>query len=535
MQERAMERTKWFGWLAVGGIGLLTSVSKGQNAAAPPSPADRPVIVAPSEEPTYAISWPILMELAHASGIDVQLGEAKYQEAAANVSLAKSEWLPSLWVGTSYLHHDGAIQDIPGNVFNTNKNAVFLGPTVRFTLDPATIARDIKKAEGLARVRASETSRASRQHIHDVSQAFVDLQGAQAGIAIMAEAVKLLGDQVDRAQQFKTSGHLSDPDVRIFQNILESRDPDAEKLEEQHRAAGIRLAGMLRIDQAPKLYAAEEQIALLDFVDVNAPDGEVVETAMRNGPGIDELDHVLRGLQEQLEIARSMRWVPSINADFTTGGFGGGQAPDFSGLNQRFDASVNVGYDLSNIFRGDASRRAYQATKRYHELNREKVREKIATGAMAALAQARSARKRIDMTAPHIKKLDAQYQHVRKQERELLPPDAKDIPPFLLTIFNQEVNTIGQLAAARKAYLEALLDYNRAQVTLHFLTHRNNGCGVNEDNGVPLRPAPGQPPAVAPTSSTAAPTPTAQPVRGGSGALRQKGFFPAPRADDRIQ
>lgn len=36
-------------------------------------------------------------------------------------------WLPDMIIGPSYFRHDGRVQDIQGNVFDTSKSAFLLG------------------------------------------------------------------------------------------------------------------------------------------------------------------------------------------------------------------------------------------------------------------------------------------------------------------------------------------------------------------------------------------------------------------------
>lgn len=494
-----------------------------------------------SKEPcVYQVDWRSLVECSRTSGMEVRLAENRVQEANANVALAKSAWLPNLRVGTSYLHHDGFIQDIPGEVINANKNAVFAGPLVRLNLDPATAARENLKAQQLRRIREAQLHREARQHFHDAAMAYIDLQSAQAGAAIYAEVLTLVGDIVSRAQKFREVGWISSLQVQPYIREKEQQRLGLLKIKQDHLAAGAKLADLLDVETPCILYSAGEAATMLKLVDVNQTEDQLVATALSQGPGTDEVDFAWQSLQEQLDAARKHRFTPQLGVDLGYGAFGGGVGSNYRTWGDRTDVGVHVYWDLSELLRADANRCLFETKKQQVNLQRQQVTKKLSLGVRVALLQARSAHERLTSSEQQISDVIDQYQKVRNTK--IIPPsnfrndDGSNESERVLSYLTVESRFIAQLAAARNAYLEALIVWNKAQITLNYLTGACAEEVAPADDGTRALPPPT--PTTSPSSdkkgsSARAASAPIESVRGRGKASRPRGPFPRLPVDDR--
>jgi outer membrane protein TolC len=423
---------------------------------------------------TYALDWPTLVELAKASGIDVTIAAAKVHEAEAGVALAQKQWIPSLTVGTSWLHHDGYIQQIEGPLVNANKNSLYLGPLIRGTLDPAAIKRDILKAQQLACIRRAHLHRTSQQHFQEVSLAFVDLQSAQAGAAVLAEAIYLLEDIVNRAREFRKAGLMAPVNVTVYENQIKPQIIELEAVLQSHRAAGIRLANMLDLEPNARLYVASEQIPVLQLINVDVADDVLVDAAFRFGPGIAEAELAIKALQDQLELSCQTRFAPQIGFDVGYGAFGGGKGNSYRTWGDRTDLGVHIYWDLTELLRGRETRNLFEAKRHESYLQRQKVQKTLELGVRVSLDQARIARDRMNHTTQHIANMIDLYEKVVNLKVISPPKTNQDSDPSdvqqVIANYTLVAKTIGELAAARGAYIKALVDWNKAQITLNFLT-----------------------------------------------------------------
>jgi len=471
--------------------------------------------------------------------MEVRLAENRVREANAGIAVAESSWIPNLRVGTSYLHHDGFIQEIPGEVINANKNGLFGGPLVRLNLDPGMSARETLKAKQLARVREAQLHREVRQHFHDAAIAYIDLQSAQAGAAVYAEVLHLLGEIVTRAKNFQKVGWISAVQVSPYEREREQQRLGLMKLKQDHLAAGAKLADLLDIETPCVLYSAGEAATMLKLVDVSLSEDQLVAMATAQGPGTAEVEFALNSLQEQLDAARRYRFVPQIGADLGYGIFGGGEGNDWTRWGDRTDVGLHVYWDLSELLRAGANRCLFETKKQQAHLQQQQVQKKLALGVRVALLQARSAQERLTAAEQAIADVIDQYNKVRNTKvvpSSGIREDGANDSERVLSILTVESRFIAQLAMARNSYLEALIVWNKAQITLNFLTGACAEESAPHEDGARSLPPPT--PSTVPSSdkkggtSRTISTPI-EPVRGRGKAGRPRGPFPRLPVDDR--
>jgi hypothetical protein len=305
-------------------------------------------------------------------------------------------------------------------------------------------------------------------------------------------------------------------------------------------AAGAKLADLLDVQTPCVLYAAGESATILRLVDVASSEDQLVATALSQGPGISEVEFAVQSLQEQLAAARRHRFTPQLGLDLGYGAFGGGVGSNFNTWGDRTDVGVHVYWDLSELLRADANRCLFEAKKQQANLQRQQVHKKLTLGVRVALLQARSAQERMTEAEQLIANVIDQYKKVRNTK--IIPPsnfrndDGSNESERVLSYLTVESRFIAQLAAARNAYLEALIVWNKAQVTLNYLT---GACAEEvspHEDGSRVLPPPTPTTTPAPDrqgSSSRALSMPIESVRGRGKAGRTRGPFPRLPVDDR--
>src|SRR6266851_4468904 len=107
---------------------------------APPVPLTAPA--AASGDKPLPINLPSALQLANANSLDIAVASQRIQVAAAQLERANVLWLPTIQLGVDYYRHDGRIQDVQGNVFDTSKSTFMVGcaPIAVFAVSDAIFA-----------------------------------------------------------------------------------------------------------------------------------------------------------------------------------------------------------------------------------------------------------------------------------------------------------------------------------------------------------------------------------------------------------
>ncbi|MFO0947638.1 MAG: TolC family protein [Planctomycetota bacterium] len=439
------------------------------------------------ETEAIPIDWPAVLELARASNLEIQLAGEKVNEAQAQLSLARSQWMPSLKLGTTWLRHDGAIQDIPGNVFNTSKNS-FTVELAQATFEPQKVAVDVLKAKQQVYARSGALDRATRQTLHDCSMAYIDLVAAQAGAAISMEIASLIQELVERSEQLLKQGVGTK--LSVQQNQLQRSKQQQELLDARQNqlAASAQLVQLLNLAPGTRLFANEENLAPVRLVDEKTPETVLVEQALDQGPGLAEVVAIISALDKQKEQLKRLVYLPSVAVDVGQGGFGGGFGSDLTNWDGRTDVGVNVYWDVLKMVGNSRVRGLFESQRRQAMLQHDQLTAKLAAGVVVALNQARQAREKVKLAEAEISLAIEAYQlsYARLKSAE--------------TLSIEVLQAIGSLGTARANYLRAVIEYNRAQIQLQYLVgyHDPSNCPNPVRRSVEEREET-RPPAEAPT------------------------------------
>ena len=82
------------------------------------------------------------MRLANARPLDIAVARQRVATAAAQLDRAYYLWLPTIYVGIDYFHHDGPNQDTSGNIIDASRSSFMAGagPSMVFAVTDAYFA-----------------------------------------------------------------------------------------------------------------------------------------------------------------------------------------------------------------------------------------------------------------------------------------------------------------------------------------------------------------------------------------------------------
>lgn len=493
--KRSIRHHLWAATLATLSASQLVIAQEEQTVPKPDSKPESgllkgaPDLIAPLPRTTppiengtaMVVDWAMVLDLARASSLEIQIAGEKVNEANVQHQLSRLAWIPSLKIGTTWYNSQGNQQLIPGQIINANKSNLFAGGLASATIDPRKTCLDILRAKQQYCAKTGELDRVTRAELQKVSNAYIDLVAAQAGAAISSELQQLMGDLVERSRLLLQQGLLTEVNVLGKEQELQNSLQNSSEALAGHHAASAQLVMLLDLEPGTRLVASWDHLAPVTLVDENTPEVELVDRALQQGPGIAEIESVLQAIAEQQQKARQLALLPTFNAQTGYGTFGGSPSSTYlANFGNRFDAQAGAYWDVMEALGTRQTRELFNSKKRQAGLEHAKLRRQLEAGVSIARMRSIEARRRIVLAEKEVDLAIRRYSQSKKRM------DADVSPSREIDLSSIEVMpAIGALARARQNYLQAVINYNKAQVELLYLIGAN---GVNENYQLPNCP-----------------------------------------------
>lgn len=430
-----------------------------------------PGISAQSNE-TYPIDLPTALALAGANNLQIRIAAERVNQAAARLAGARALWIPSLAAGPVYNNHSGRIQDTEGNVLEVSRSSLFVGgaavlgdsPANGGAGGPARMFVDLSVVDAIfeplaARqlVRASSADRNStfNDTLLQVAVGYLSLARAQARVAIAEEATRNADELARITRNFADTGQGLQADADRASIEAASRKRDVWQAREDVAVISAELARLLRLDPSVQLQAADENPMPLEFVERSTPVNELIRQATSIRPEVASADAqrdaaAIRRRQEQLR-----PWLPNLYAGVSGGGFGGSDGSDIANFGGRTDFDVAALWQVENLGFGNSARqREQQSLTRQASLEVQQTRDIVAAEVMQAYQRIQMRGQQIEVTRPPVESAE---QAVRLNLEGIRDGELRPI---------EIQQAIGALALARTQYLNAVTDYNAAQLQM---------------------------------------------------------------------
>ncbi len=425
------------------------------------------------------------LHLAGEQNPQVLLGQQRVVEAVALRQLAAAQVLPTINLGANTVAHWGVLQQSDGNILSLRREAVFVGaganavgsgtvniPGVMWNLNVSDAIYDflVNRQEVDRREFAS---RATRQDVLlTVALAYNDLvrsEGARS-IALVSrsdaqELARITADYLQTGQ-----GRKADAD----RTATEHARREAQVYEAQGNVvrASAALCQVLHLDPTIRLHAADVHVIPRSIVPDPIPLPELLALALLHRPELNERRNAVAQSLLALQRAKLLPFSPTLFLGFSAGGFGGGSDvaaapttslpfgrndPRFSSLDDREDLDVMAYWTLQNLGVGNKAQIAVARSRLSGAdfellVTLDRVRSEVA-GAQAR-THARFAR---ISTACEMAITAATQAFAEDMER--IKAGAEGLPL-------EAIDSLRLLARSRLDYLNAILDYNKAQFQL---------------------------------------------------------------------
>jgi outer membrane protein TolC len=345
--EKAATVTGWSAiLLCLGGL-CAAQTPTPQPERPPPSPSQgtpNRALDAKLQAKDLPVAGPIVgmtlldaLRLASLSNLDIALARQVVEQAQAGRELARVIWLPNINVGSTYVDHEGRIQQANGNILDVNRNSLFVGggPSITLGLNellftPPIARRIFQAAEGAQGRVTNDTMLA-------VSESYFNILRALRHVARVEQTLLYLTSEqtlpltnskglLPLIRDFVKVGEALPSDLARVEVEVVRRREDGQQALQELRVAMAELARLLRLDPQQLLWPLEDiqwPIAIPGDAWLDCETPELIAFAEGYRPEVAENNALVRVAQAQLRSAIWKPLLPNLVTTYNAGGFGG--------------------------------------------------------------------------------------------------------------------------------------------------------------------------------------------------------------------
>jgi outer membrane protein TolC len=423
------------------------------------------------------INLPTALQLTHARAIDIAIASERIRIAAAQLDRARVLWLPTIQLGIDYFRHDGRIQNVEGNLFDTDKSSFMVGaaPIAVFAVSDAIY--EPLAARQVVRARAADLQAATNDSVLAVAEAYFNAEQARGELAGAEDAVRRGMDLLQRTEKLASPGVGIIPTLEVtrVRTELAHRKQTARSAYERWRLASADLVRILRMDAGAIVEPLEPPDLRITLIGPELSLDQLIPIALMNRPELASQRALVQAGLERLREERVRPLLPSVllrgastnpAGTLAAGVFGGGRNERIADFGARSDFDIEVLWELQNLGLGNRARvQERRAQTQESQLQFFRLEDRVASEVSQAYAQLQSASARITEAETEVKDgLDS----LQKNLEGLTQPKGAPLKTVTLIVRPQEVVAALQaLALAYNDYYGAVGDFNRAQFRLY--------------------------------------------------------------------
>ena len=403
----------------------------------------------------HSIDLSTALRLAGVQSLEVLVAGEQLKLAQANHEEARLRFFPWLEPGLGYRRHEGNLQDVSGNILEVSKQSYAAGASLNAMVEIGEAIYDSLAAKQLVRA-AEEGLDAKRQEAAlGAATGYFELARAKAAVGVAGDGLRIAEDyagQVERAVAaglaFKGDAHRAA--ARAGQSRLLLR-----QAEEQQQVASARLVQILRLEPGVLLDPQDSELAPLSLVESHLALSSLVAQALVSRPELRQSKAFTESAREQSRGAKYGPLVPTLRAQASFYGLGGGQRDDWGNFDEGQDYSVGLSWRIGPGGLLDGGRvRAASARAQASSLELDKLRDEVTRQVIEAHARATSLADQI---------LLAQQTMAAAQETFKLSQERKE---FGVGAVLETIQAEQEYVLARQDYLRVLAEHNTVQFRL---------------------------------------------------------------------
>jgi outer membrane protein TolC len=426
------------------------------------------------------------LRLAGVENPEILLARERISEMTAMRQYAVAQLLPNLNLGTNYDQHNGPLQQSNGNILNVNRNALYFGlganaiaagtaniPGLFYNLNVGVGWYGFLTARQRVRTAQFNSDAVRNEILLRVCLGYMDLLRSDGRRAIAAQNREQASEVARLTAEFANAGQGRKADADRAAVELRRRDLELTQAEADTLVASARLCQLLNLDPSTRLKPIDGWVVPTPLVPDPIPLPELLAIALLQRPELAARRSEVQTSLYELSLAKVLPFSPNVIMGFSAGGFGGGsnliaqpegfvngsgervQTSRFGNFGGRSDFDVVLFWTFQNLGVGNLAQ-VRAADSRLRQMKFRELETLNRVRAEVAEAQAR--------VFARFQQIDSTEKAVRAG-REAYSED--------LTRFRggqgfplELVDSLRILARSRYEYLDAIVDYNRAQFEL---------------------------------------------------------------------
>lgn len=472
--------------------------------ATPPAPPEQPAagdrpksqLQELVERPGTPIDLGSALQLAGVRTPNIQTARLRVVEAVIERQLAAAQFLPALRAGTNYDLHMGAYQQSSGNVLRVNRSALFVGaganavaagtvgiPGVGLTLNIAeTIYRNLRARQAVEAQQFTDRAR-ENEMLRQVAIAYAELLRAEGQRALTRRTLEELDGVLELTESHARAGTGRQADFERAATNLQRRAIDVTAADYGAVSASAQLTELLNLDPTMRLEPTEAFVVPMPLVPDPIPVRELLAIAITNRPELAAQQATIRQAMLTLDGAKMLPFSPNVILMYSSGSFGGGsdivngtRVPDIAREEILSDGTAFGARVNQQRFGQFAVREDFDAIAYWSLLN-------MGLGNLGQIKVARSQLQQEDLEKVRVLnqvrrevteayvRTHTRFAQIEANERavrtayEAFTEDVTRIRGLVGRPI-ETLTSLRVLAQARQDYLNAIVDYNRAQVDL---------------------------------------------------------------------
>lgn len=472
-----------------------------------------PTILRPEVQP---IDLDTALRLAGVQNPELNAARQRVLEAAAIRQLAAARFLPSINPGMNYDTHSGIYQQSNGNILSVNRSAVYVGaganavaagsptiPGVFLGGNTAVVIFNYLESRQLVRQREFDNIAVRNQVFLKVTLAFSELLRSEGRRAVAIQALDEARAIARLTADYAVTGQGRYADANRASTELQRREAYLKQVESELLTSSARLCQLLNLDPSIRLHPTDAYVVPHPLVPDPIPVGELIALGLLRRPELAaQRASIIQGLL-LLDGAKALPFSPTIYIGFSAGGFGGGSnlvRPIFGGFGGRTDFDVIAYWTIQNLGVGNVAMiRGANANLQVRRFEQIEMLNQVRAEVAEAYARTHARYAQIETNESAIQSgllsFTQDLTRIRYRSRDVLPIELLD--SFRL------------MAGARIDYIDAIVDYNRAQFELYValgqppadaLAHPVPTQGVAPSGVTAANPRAANPPANTPPS-----------------------------------
>ena len=418
------------------------------------------------------------LNLAGVQNPDLNVARTRILEAAALRQLAAAYFLPSINPGMNYDSHTGNLQQSSGNILSVNRSALYIGaganavaagtvniPGVFLNENVGFGIFAYLAARQTVRQREFQTLAVRNQVFLRVTWAYSELLRAEARRAAQLQARDEARVIAKLTADYAKTGQGREADANRAATQLARREGYIQAAEGEVLTASAMLCRILNLDPSIRLHPTDAYVVPYPLVPDPIPVAELIALGLLNRPELAAQRAAIQAALMKLDGAKILPFSPTTLVGFSAGGFAGGSnlvRPIFGGMSGRTDLDAIMYWTIQNMGVGNiALIRLADAQLKVTNFQQIEILNRVRADVAEAYARTHARYNQIGTYEDAVRSGYLAYHEDLDRTLSMGGDRPRDVLPIEL------LNSFDLLANARVEYIDAIVDYNRAQFAMY--------------------------------------------------------------------